>query len=65
LALTGIRRNWWLAEAVDFTAATYYSAAMRDSVSEWNIPKVEALTQADGSSEDSQVTFRNGLSFSV
>jgi hypothetical protein len=28
---------------------------------EWNAPTVEALTQADGIDEVSQVSFRNGL----
>jgi len=37
-----------------------YSPGMENSAQEWSAPSVEALTQADGIDEASQVAFRNG-----
>jgi hypothetical protein len=35
---------------------------MTNAKEEWNVPSVEALTQADGIDGAEQVEFRNGLS---
>jgi len=38
---------------------------MDNSLKEWSAPSVEALTQADGVDEASQVAYRNGLMSSL
>ena len=48
--------------SIALKATMSYIPDMDNSAQEWSAPSVEALTQADGIDEASQVEFRNGES---